>query len=471
METVPFSWSIGPGSLRLLIYGPADGLPPEGAWSGLIDGRSGPHYAPPVLDPNALSRQVVAARRRSLDLLGDLDDDQLRVPLLPTVNPMLWELGHLVYFQELWVLREAGGREPLIPEVDALFDSISIGHEDRWRLPVPPREVVESYARDVMEAVLELLEAEPDPRLLYLAAWSVAHEDMHGEALTYTRQALGYPAPRHASGRPPEAGDAPSPGDTEVPGGRFHLGAPRGVDFCHDNEKWAHPVEVRPFRMARTCVTDGDMAAFVHDGGYERRELWTAEGWRWRQAVQAELPLYWRRAENGFQRRRFDRWVPLDPGCAAVHVSCYEAQAYCRWQGRRLPTEAEWELAASLDPAGGRRTHPWGEDAPGPGLAHVDALTPGPAGSAALPAGESPWGCRQMLGNVWEWTSSVFGPYPGFEPDMYADYSRTSFGTRRVLRGGSWVSPGRMLRNTWRNFFQPCRRDVFAGFRTCAGDD
>jgi iron(II)-dependent oxidoreductase len=283
-----------------------------------------------------------------------------------------------------------------------------------------------------------------------------------------TRQTLAYPRPRFSRDETGERGaSAPrSPmGDVKLPGGTFLLGARPDEGFVFDNEKWAHPVALAPFAIARAPVTQAEYAAFVDDAGYHRVELWSAEGWQWRQTEQAEQPIYWRRdGADSWQRRDFDRWLPLEPHHPMIHVNWYEAEAYCHWAGRRLPTEAEWEAAAS------KRRYPWGEDAPDETRANLDGRASGPVAVSALAAGDSVCGCRQMLGNVWEWTANDFLPYPGFVVDPYKEYSAPWFGTHKVLRGGSWATRGRLLRNTWRNFYRPQRRDMYAGFRTCAAD-
>ncbi len=420
--------------------------------------------------PDALLREwVTEARARSVELVSDLSEEQLRVPLLPTINPILWELCHLAYFQEYWVLRRGAGQPPARDDVDTLFDSITIAHEARWRLPVPDRGESFAYVRSVRDRVLALIDDGLDELLRYRIVYSIFHEDMHTEALTYLRQTLGYPAPALHPPTAPSREISEVRGDVSLPGGSFELGAAPNTSFCFDNEKWAHTISVAPFSIARSAVTEGEIAEFLLAGGYSRPELWSAEGWGWRQAVQAEMPLFWRREGGNIERRHFDRWIPIESRTAACHLSWYEADAWCRFAGRRLPTEAEWEMAAAYDPSTGtKRTFPWGEDAPAPGVCNMDWAGHGPASVDAHPVGDSPAGCRQMLGNVWEWTSTTFRPYPGFEADMYVDYSSTSFETRKVLRGGAWASRSRMLRNTWRDFYQPARRDVFAGFRTCA---
>ena len=234
-------------------------------------------------------------------------------------------------------------------------------------------------------------------------------------------------------------------------------------------------MEIAPFAIARAPVTNVEFAAFVDDGGYRRRELWSAAGWTWRSAVGAEHPVYWRRTPaSGWERRCFDRWLPLAPHEPVIFVCWYEADAYCRWAERRLPSEAEWEAAAAGEPtAEGRalaprpRVYPWGDDSPTAARANLDGHALGCVDVAALPDGDSAFGCRQMIGNVWEWTATDFQPYPDFVRDPYAEYSAPWFDTHKVLRGGCWATRARLLRNTWRNFYTPDRRDVFAGFRVC----
>jgi iron(II)-dependent oxidoreductase len=439
-----------------------------------------------------LASWVRDARRRTLELIADLDDRQLLGTPGPTVNPLLWEVGHVGWFQEKWVLRHAG-RPPLRPDADGLYDSSAVAHDTRWDLPLPCRRETLAYLARVEDAVVGRLASRPDPREVYFTLLSVFHEDMHAEAFLYTRQTLGFPTPRLsgfvAPPRPVE--DAPL-GDVAVAGGTFPLGAEPGEPFVFDNEKWTHPVPLAPFAIARAATTQEEFAAFVEAGGYRSNEWWTAEGRAWRERAAAEHPVYWRREAGGWLRRDFDRWVPLEPHRPVLHVNWYEADAYCRWAGRRLPTEAEWEAAAwpakpsaeqpvatersegaygcgaSLTRKGRKRRFPWGAGGATPERANLDARALGCVPVAAHAAGDSGCGCRQMIGNVWEWTASAFLPYPGFTPDPYKEYSAPWFGDHKVLRGGCWATRGRLLRNTWRNFYRPDRRDVFAGFRTCA---
>jgi iron(II)-dependent oxidoreductase len=419
-----------------------------------------------------LAAWVRDARARTFDLVADLSDEQLMGPRLSIVNPLLWEIGHVAWFQEKWALRHAANQLPVRPGVDSLYDSAAIAHDTRWDLLLPSRQDTLGYLTAVRDAVLERIAAgnlSGDER--YFIQLGIFHEDMHNEAFTYTRQTHGYPAPQScctsASAAKTEAGALP--GDVEIPGGHFQLGALPGESFVFDNEKWAHPVEVRPFAIARAAVTQGEFQDFVEAGGYRKQEFWSESGWHWLQGVGAEHPLYWRLEGGGrWLRRDFDRWLPLEPHRPVLHVNWWEAEAYCNWAGRRLPTEAEWEVAASADPAGGRKRHfPWGDSPPDSQQANLGARAGGAADVAAYAAGDSAFGCRQMIGNVWEWVADDFGPYPGFEVDPYREYSQPWFGTHKVLRGGAWTTQPRLLRNTWRNFYTPDRRDVWAGFRTC----
>ncbi len=408
------------------------------------------------------------SRARTLELVLDLDDARWMGPRLAIVNPMRWEIGHIAWFQEHWVLRHARGMPPLRPDGDTLYDSARVHHDTRWDLPLPSRDETLRYMEDVLDRALAAVATQEDPTSYfhYLATF---HEDMHGEALTYTRQTLGYAAPRFAAAPeidPDALGGGALRGDVEVPGGRFMLGATWNEPFVFDNEKWAHPVEIAPFRIARVPVTNLEFATFVLSGGYEDPRLWSDVGWQWRVEMDARRPVYWESGPDGGLERRFDALRPLGAHRPAIHVSWFEAEAYCNWAGRRLPTEAEWELAAGgLD----KRRFPWGEAPPSALTANLDGRAGGPVDVGALAAGDSPYGCRQMIGNVWEWTASDFQPYPGFVRDPYKEYSEPWFQTcHKVLRGGCWATRGRLLRNTWRNFYPPGRRDVLAGFRTCA---
>ena len=432
-----------------------------------------PIHATPGLRPSAemLVAMLRDSRARTLELVAGLNGEQLLGPMLGIVNPLLWEIGHLAWFHEHFVLRHLDGAAPVLRAADALYDSSAVPHDTRWDLPLPSLEATLDYMRHVEARLIARLERrEPTADECYLYRLVTFHEDMHGEAFTYSRQSLGYPAP-HFAGRLDLVQAGPLPGDVAIPGGVIRLGAESSNGpsvFVFDNEKWAHAVEVTPFRMARAPVTNFEFAGFVADGGYERRNLWSDAGWAWRTAAGACHPVYWQEPGDGCNVRRFDHIVPLAPHQPVVNISWYEAEAYCHWAKRRLPTEAEWELAAATAPGeAAKRRYPWGTQE-NSAHANLDGLRLGCCDVAAFPEGDSAYGCRQMIGNVWEWTSSDFLPYPGFSPDIYEDYSVPAFGTRKVLRGGAWITRARMITNTYRNYFPPERNDIYAGFRTVA---
>ena len=414
------------------------------------------------------------ARRRTLALIDGLDVAQLMGPRLPIVNPLRWEIGHTAYFYEYWILRQHLGMQPVLDTADSLYDSINIAHDDRWDLPLPAMADTLAYMREVHDRVRRrVAEDGPDARRDYLLEYAIYHEDMHTEAFTYTRQTLGYPTPK--IGRvPADLLQGRLAGDAQIPGGTFMLGAMPGEGFVFDNEKWSHPVEVAPFAMARAAVSNAEFAQFVDADGYRDERYWDVDGLAWLRQSGLHCPRYWRRGTEGWEMRRFDRWEPLAGDAAVIHVCWHEARAFCNWAGRRLPSEVEWEVAAAGQPdAGGglaqaKRHYPWGDKEPAPHLANLDGHALGTIAVGALPDGDSAFGCRQMIGNAWEWTEDTFGPYPGFVPDMYADYSQPLFGHTKVLRGGAWSTRGRMIRNTWRTYYGAERNDVFAGFRTCA---
>jgi iron(II)-dependent oxidoreductase len=421
------------------------------------------------------------ARDRTLELIEDLSDKQLMGPRLRIVNPPRWEIGHVAWFQEYWILRSLGGLPPILANGDSLYDSARVAHDTRWNLPLPSRAETLAYMKRVLDRVCDssdrrkrdAIDGYDETYFLHLVLF---HEQMHAEAITYTRQTLCYRRPRLRLAAKSVGNVAAVSGDAHIPGGKLALGDSPVGTFVFDNELQPHEVEVKPFSISKAAVTNGEFAAFVEDGGYNRHELWSEEGWQWKRNAGAEHPVYWQRQSNGrWLRRDFDRWVELQNRIAVIHVNWHEADAYCRWAGRRLPTEAEWEIAASCGPSiDGRsisdhkRRYPWGDERPRADRASLDWRAMGCIEVDALPAGDSAFGCRQMIGNTWEWTSTAFGPYPGFVAGPYKEYSEPWFGDHKVLRGGCWATRSSMIRNAYRNFYTPDRRDVWAGFRTCA---
>jgi len=435
-----------------------------------------------VPDVARLEQWISEARTRTLELVADLTDRQLRVEQIPIVNPLDWEIGHVGYFQELFTLLEVDGRASLRSDSKELYDSIAIDHEVRWDLQLPPREELLAYLHAVRDAVLQRLHdvgAQMSDDEWYRHQLAVFHEDMHDEAITYTRQTMAFSAPKFSNREHATAPNAgPLSGDAAIPAGSFMLGSTewkRGDVFKFDNEIPGKRVELVPFSMALAPVTQSEFAQFTEAGGYRTREFWSDASWRWREANRVEAPLYWRKSDGGWERRCFDSHVPLEPHRPMIHVSWYEAGAYCRWAQRRLPTEAEWEAAAcgaadrsgaALD--GTKRIYPWGDQPPTAARANLDWRAMGTIDVAACSDGDSAFGCRQMMGNVWEWTADTFEGFAGFEPGPYREYSYPLFGTTKVLRGGCWATRSRLIRAGYRNYYEPHRRDVWAGFRTCA---
>jgi iron(II)-dependent oxidoreductase len=419
------------------------------------------------------------ARRRTLELIDDLDDDQMVGPRLEILNPLRWEIGHVAWFQEYWLLRHVCGRTPLLSRGDALYDSAKVAHDTRWDLMLPSKAETITYLEQELNEVEKHLAVkagngadESQKAAQYFLSLTLFHEDMHDEAITYTRQTLGFPPPRIGVAENRSTTEAPAvieSADAMIPAGSFLMGNTEVDAFAFDNERPPVAVNVEPFAISRTATSNGEYLSFISDDGYRRREFWSEDGWRWRESVRVNHPLYWKFDAEAWQRRNFNEWVPLETNLPVLHVNWYEAQAYCRWAGRRLPTEAEWEWAACGTPnSSPKRRFPWGNEPPTPARANLDSRAMGSVDVKALPAGDSAFGCRQMIGNVWEWTASDFLPYPGFAPGPYKEYSAPWFGDHKVLRGGCWVTRSRLIHNTYRNFYRPDRRDVWAGFRTCA---
>jgi gamma-glutamyl hercynylcysteine S-oxide synthase len=390
------------------------------------------------------------------------------------LSPLVWDLGHIAAFEDLWLCQQAGALEPLRADLADVYDATLTPRSDRGELPYLEHADALAYMTEVRERALEVLAgsdlSEDAPRLTAGGfAWDmlVQHEHQHNETMLQTLM-LAAPGVFEPRARPLPA---PPPGlrgpdMVRVEGGACTLGLdPEG--FAYDNEQPCHEEYVPTFELDRLPVTNADYMAFVEEGGYRRREWWSGQGWAWREAEQVELPHYW--TEDG-EARAFDRTAPLDPERPVMHVSWYEANAYARSRGKRLPTEAEWEKAASWDEAAGeQRTYPWGNQFPGARHANLDQTAFGPARVGAYPAGASPYGALGMVGDTWEWTASHFSGYPGFSAFPYSEYSEIFFGSdHKVLRGGSWATRPSMARASFRNWDYPIRRQIFSGFRCAA---
>jgi iron(II)-dependent oxidoreductase len=391
------------------------------------------------------------------------------------MSPLVWDLAHVGNYEELWLLRAAAGIEAMHPEIDDLYDAFEHPRAERPTLPLLSPEEARSYIGQVRAKALDALEKvrfTPDSPLLdggFVYGMVVQHEHQHDETMLATHQLREGAAALVEPDAPyPETGTPPPP-EVLVPAGPFTMGTSDNP-WAYDNERPAHQVDLPAYRIGTAPVTNGAYATFVADGGYERAELWTADGWRWRSESGTRTPGFWFREGGSWWRRRLGRTEPVPYDEPVQHVCWYEADAYARWAGRRLPTEAEWEKAAVWDPVAGRaRRYPWG-DAYRPGLANLGQVRLRPAPAGSYPGGASAYGARQMLGDVWEWTSSDFHAYPGFRSFPYREYSEVFFGPGyKVLRGGSWAVDPVAARGTFRNWDLPVRRQIFTGFR-CARD-
>ncbi len=388
--------------------------------------------------PAALADALSASRADTLATFAACERalPGLQVPQRPELNPPLWELGHIGWFQEYWIARypertrgdradpDAPRRRPQRAGADALYNSSQVAHDTRWQLPLPDADATrDDLARQLETSLALLAAAAGDDEALYFFRLALLHEDMHHEAALYMAHGLGVPIDdaRWHAGRLPEPA-----GPLTMPACRWTLGSEGASGFAFDNERPARSVELDSFAIDSQAVRWAEYLPFIEAGGWEQARWWSEAGARWRAAQPAALPRGLRRVAAGWQQWQAGGWRALQPQEAASHLTLYEAEAWCRWAGRRLPTEAEWECAAISMPGSFR----WGD--------------------------------------VWEWTASPFAPFPGFEPHPYREYSAPWFDGRPVLRGASHCTQPRMRHPRYRNFFAATRNDVPAGFRSCA---
>jgi gamma-glutamyl hercynylcysteine S-oxide synthase len=409
-------------------------------------------------------RDLERARARTLQLT-DLDEPALLAQHDPLMSPLVWDLAHIGQQEELWLLRGGDPSRPgmLTPDVDSLYDAFKHRRADRPALPLLPPVEARAYDHEVRGRVLDLLERTQEDDL-FTAGMVVQHEEQHDETMLATLQLRQGP-PILLERRPLPPGRPAGSARVFVAGGPFTLGVDADSEpFALDNERPAHTVEVGPFWIGRVPVSNRQWREFTGDGGYRRPELWSARGWQHRTEAGLERPMFWTAAGT---RRRFGVEEEVPPDEPVQHICFFEAEAFARWAGGRLPTEAEWEKACAWDPAARtRRRWPWGAEPPGPDRANLGGLGLRPAPVGAYPASASAYGAEQMIGDVWEWTSSDFAPWPGFTPMIYRDYSQPFFGgDYKVLRGGSWAVAPSTIRPSFRNWDHPIRRQIFTGVR------
>jgi iron(II)-dependent oxidoreductase len=412
-----------------------------------------------VGDAAPAKQELVAALKRArettLRLIEPVDDEQLVAQVSPIMSPLVWDLAHIGWFEELWLVRGLTDNEPSFERFDDVYDAFRHPRGERSRLPIltPPeaRAYLESVHRDALRLLESMQPDDSDPLLRdsYVYGLVLQHELQHQETMLQTLQLSGIAdtTPRHEDLRTP-----PKPEDVLVPAGPFTFGT-NEEPWAYDNEQPAHVVELPAFWIERHPVTNERFAEFVEDGGYRKRRYWSDDGWEWLRQEGMQAPLYWQRARGGWVRRRFARSEPVPPAEPVQHISFYEAEAVAAWAGKRLPTEAEWEKAAQ------------GADSDDDANLGRESFGPLPVARRA-----ASWvGCDCMLGDVWEWTSSAFNGYPGFTAFPYAEYSEVFFGDEhRVLRGGSWATDPLVARVTFRNWDYPQRRQLFNGVRLAA---
>ena len=422
-----------------------------------------------TLPHTALADALDEAREFTDSLLHPLNDHELMRQFTPLQSPLAWDLAHIAHYEELWLVREISGGDATDARFDDVYDAFAHARSERAGLDLLEPSEARRFRRAVRLralANLDRLDEAPNQRLAldgYAVGLVVQHELQHVETMCQTLQAasgLEYPCTD-----PPISSVADVAGDVLIPAGPFTMGT-SSEPWAYDNEREAHTVDLRAFRIDLTAVTNAAYAEFVASGGYRDRSHWSMAGWEWLREAHAEAPLAWVRNSSGSMRRRFGRLEEIPPSEPVQHVSFHEAEAYARWAGRRLPTEMEWEKAATWTPSDEKLAMPWGDE-PHAGRANTGRARFSPAPVGAHPAGASPWGCLGMLGDVWEWTSSTFAAYPGFSAFPYREYSEAFFGDDyRVLRGGSWATHPLIARPTFRNWDRPERRQIFSGFRT-----
>jgi iron(II)-dependent oxidoreductase len=414
---------------------------------------------------DTVAHQLDEARRRTLHLTN-LDEPTLVAQHDPLMSPLVWDLAHIGQQEELWLLRAGNPDRPgILPsDVDSLYDAFKHARVERPSLPLLPPVAAREYCHEVRGRVLDLLDRTADqPDALFAAGMVVQHEQQHDETMLATLQLRHGPPVLFGEPLPP--GRALASDRVFVAGGEFVLGVDAADEpFSLDNERPAHVREVAPFWIGRVPVSNAQWLDFIAAGGYDQAQWWSPRGWQHRIDADLQRPNFWTAAGT---RVRFGVEEQVPAHEPVQHISYFEAEAFAAWSGARLPTEIEWEKACAWDPAvGRRRAWPWGAAEPSSLLANLGgaALRPAPVG--AYPGSASAYGAEQLIGDVWEWTSSDFQPWPGFRPMIYQQYSEPFFGgDYKVLRGGSWAVAASTIRPSFRNWDHPIRRQIFTGVR------
>jgi gamma-glutamyl hercynylcysteine S-oxide synthase len=420
--------------------------------------------AAPVLTAGDALEALSSTRTRTLALVAHLDDATLERVHSPLMSPLVWDLGHIAAFEDLWLVHRFAEQPLLRPGLAQVYDAFETPRAGRGGLPYLRRAEALDYLAAVRERTLAAIERADGVGDGLLHELVIRHEQQHTETMLQTMELARLPAPPDRLVPPPaKASGATGLELVEVPAGPCTIGAaPEG--FAYDNERPRHVVQLPAFRIGRTPITNATFLSFAEGGGYERREWWSDEGWAWKEEFDIDRPAGW--TTDG-REWRMDRCEPLDPDKPVVHVSWFEADAFARAHGARLPTEAEWEKAATWDQeTGAARTWPWGEEPADAARANVGQRSYGTAPAGAYPEGAAPCAALGMIGDTWEWTASRFDGYPGFAAHPYREYSEVFLGgDYRVLRGGSWATQARVATPAFRNWDHPQRRQLFAGLR------
>ncbi|WP_329413418.1 ergothioneine biosynthesis protein EgtB [Nocardia vinacea] len=414
--------------------------------------------------------EVLTRARDRTTGLTTLDEAELVAQHSRLMSPLVWDLAHIGNQEELWLVRDVGRRDAVRADIDELYDAFKHARANRPELPLLNPTQARGYVGTVRDKVWDVLETSAlhgDPLVDGGFAFGMIaqHEQQHDETMLATHQLRTGPAVLSAPAAP--TATALVGGEVVIPAGEFVMGTSTDA-WALDNERPAHPVHVPAFAIDVAPITNAQYQAFIADGGYERPELWSERGWAHRQEAGLVAPQFWECDPAGhWWRRGFGVMTPVRPQQPVVHVCWFEAEAYAAWAGKRLPTEAEWEKTARFDSeTGTSRRYPWGDAEPDSVTANLGQRHLEPAEVGAYPAGVSPAGVHQLIGDVWEWTASGFEAYPGFRAFPYAEYSDVFFGgDYRVLRGGSFGTDPVACRGTFRNWDHPVRRQIFAGFR------
>jgi iron(II)-dependent oxidoreductase len=408
------------------------------------------------------------ARERTLDLVAPFADADLERVHSTLMSPLAWDLGHIAAFEDLWIVHRHGGRPLLREQLADVYDAFETPRAGRGDLPFLRPAQAREYLHEVRERALDVIAARGigDGVVTELI---VRHEQQHNETMLQTIQLAqleGLPFRGHGASWRRDRDPFTGLEMVEIPGGECTIGAGGESGFAYDNERSRHRTDVRGYLIGRTPITNATYLTFVEGGGYERREWWSDEGWSWKEDYDITRPQSW--TADLRSEWRLSGLEPLHPHRPVVHISWFEADAFARAHAGRLPTEQEWEKAATWDQEQhAALANPWGDARVIPGIhANLDQRAGGPAEAGSMPAGASPYGVLGMIGDVWEWTAGDFTAYPGFRAFPYREYSEVFFGNEyKVLRGGSWATRPRVATPTFRNWDLPQRRQIFSGLR------